>query len=263
MVSPSQIRRFNLRAPPAIRFRPDPPAQKKKGDGERYFALSNVGETTTILPEARAAGAVREKNLDAGCSHPRRLEAQRAGAQRLDEDCDRPPPRPGGRRSGKGTRGARSHRLRRPKGPAQRTHACCKTSPPRIYSQIILRVIDRYWLHEESGPRGDRDWRANVKGGGGFLDLDGTRQPARFKWPRWVIEKANALVRAQERRVILLGNFHHPFMGARLQHGGARVPARVLTAASTRMRFFFSFFMRPKRFFGRGPQHRGKGGKPA
>jgi transcription termination factor Rho len=54
-ISPSQIRRFNLRTGDTVSGLIRPPK-----DGERYFALLKVGEINFDRRRARAQGAVRE-----------------------------------------------------------------------------------------------------------------------------------------------------------------------------------------------------------
>ncbi len=98
-VSPSQIRRFNLRTGDTISGLIRPPK-----DGERYFALLKVGEINFDSPDSVAQqGAVREP--DAVPSHQ---AAQAAAWQWFDRRSHRTRHRPGlAHRQGP----ARSHRL--------------------------------------------------------------------------------------------------------------------------------------------------------
>ena len=86
-VSPSQIRRFNLRTGDSISGLIRPPK-----DGERYFALLEGRRDQFRFPgELARQGAVREP--DAAASH-RAPEAR--ARQRLDRGSDRPRHRSGG-----------------------------------------------------------------------------------------------------------------------------------------------------------------------
>ena len=85
-VSPSQIRRFNLRTGDSISGLIRPPK-----DGERYFALLKVGEINYDSPgELARQGAVREPHAAASDRAP---EAR--ARQRLDRGSDRARHRPG------------------------------------------------------------------------------------------------------------------------------------------------------------------------
>ena len=98
-VSPSQIRRFNLRTGDTISGLIRPPK-----DGERYFALLKVGEINFDAPEgAQEQGAVREP--DAAVSDQ---AAQARARQRQHRGPDRAHHRPG--RADR-QRPARPHRL--------------------------------------------------------------------------------------------------------------------------------------------------------
>ena len=115
-VSPSQIRRFNLRTGDTVSGLVRPPK-----DGERYFALLKVGEINYDAPE-NAKSKVLFENLTP--LFPTRAPQARAG-QRQHGGSDGPHHRHGRADRQRASAGSSCRRRR----PARR--CCCRTSPRR------------------------------------------------------------------------------------------------------------------------------------
>ncbi len=160
-VSPSQIRRFNLRTGDSISGLIRPPK-----DGERYFALLKVGEINYDSPES-SRGKVLFENLTP--LHPtERLKLERGNGS--TEDLTAPRHRSGGaHRQGP----ARPHRLA---AQGRQDHAAAEHRH-RDHGEPSRGVSHRA-AHRRASRGSHRDG-AHREGRSGLLDLRRTGQPAR------------------------------------------------------------------------------------
>ena len=148
-VSPSQIRRFNLRTGDSISGFICPPK-----DGERYFALLKVGEINYDSPES-SRGKVLFENLTP--LHPtERLKLERGNGSTEDLTAramtwSRRPAR---------VSAASSSRRRRPARPC-----CCRTSPrpsPPTSGSVSDRAAHRRAARRSDGNGAHREGRSGV-----------------------------------------------------------------------------------------------------
>ncbi len=223
-VSPSQIRRFNLRTGDTISGLIRPPK-----DGERYFALLKVGEINFDSPDS-SRNKVLFENLTP--FHPtKRLKLQRGNGS--TEDLT-----------------ARAIDLVSPIGKGQRGLI---VSPPKAGKTMLLQNIATsitanhpevhlIVLLIDERPEEVTEMQRTVKGESGVVDLRRTRRPPRAGRGNGD-RKGQAPGRAQERRGHP-ARFHHA-PGARLQHRGAELRQGCSPAAVDA-----NALQRPKRFFG-------------
>ena len=185
-VSPSQIRRFNLRTGDTISGKIRPPK-----DGERYFALLKVDEINFDVPEnAQAQGAVRKPDA----AVPER--APQAGArQRQHRGPDRAHHRPGcADRQGP----ARPDRLAaegRQDDAAAEHRALHRANHPECY--LIVLLIDER-------PEEVTEMERSVQGRGGLASTFDEPASRHVQVAEMVIEKAKRLVEHKRDVVILL-----------------------------------------------------------
>ncbi len=204
-ISPSQIRRFNLRTGDTVSGLIRPPK-----DGERYFALLKVGEINFDSPDS-SRNKVLFENLDAVPSD----QAPEARArQRLDRGSHGPHHRSDlAHRQGP----ARSHRLaaegRQDDAAAEHRHR----HHPQSSGSHPHRAA-----HRRAAGGSHRD-AAHGEGRGRLLDVRRARRPSRAGG-RDGHREGQAPRRAQEGRGDPAGFDHAP--RARLQHRGAVRRAR-------------------------------------
>ena len=223
-VSPSQIRRFNLRTGDSISGLIRPPK-----DGERYFALLKVDEINFDSPEgAEAQGAVREP--DAAASDQ---AVQARARQRLERRHDRPHHRPG--RADR-QRPARPDHLaaesRQDDAAAEHRARSITANHPDVY--LIVLLIDE---RPEEVTEMPRTVRGEVVSS--TFDEPATRH---VQVAEMVIEKAKRLVEHKRDVVILLDSITRL---ARAYNTVVPSSGKVLTGGVDA-----NALQRPKRFFG-------------
>ena len=223
-VSPSQIRRFNLRTGDTISGLIRPPK-----DGERYFALLKVGEINFDSPDS-SRNKVLFENLTP--FHPTKRLKLRA-RQWLDRRSHRTHHRPGlAHRQGP----ARPHRLaaesRQDDAAAEHRHRHHRTTIPKCI--LIVLLIDER-------PEEVTEMQRTVKGEVVSSTFD---EPAarHVQVAEMVIEKAKRLVEHKKDVVILLDSITRL---ARAYNTVVPSSGKVLTGGVDA-----NALQRPKRFFG-------------
>ncbi len=223
-VSPSQIRRFNLRTGDTISGLIRPPK-----DGERYFALLKVGEINFDSPDSTPQqGAVREPH-----AVPPDQAPEASARQRHAPRISPPAPSTWSRRSARASAVSSSRRRR----PARR--CCCRTSP-RPSPRTIPRSTSSC-CSSTSGLEEVTEMQRTVKGEVVSSTFD---EPAarHVQVAEMVIEKAKRLVEHKKDVVILLDSITRL---ARAYNTVVPSSGKVLTGGVDA-----NALQRPKRFFG-------------